>query len=99
MRYTLVRYEVKPEEAKHNEELIRAVYDELARTEPDGIRYATFQVDDGVTFVHLAIEDGNGGPALSDLQAFQVFLDGIDERCTVPPDVRRVRPIGAFRLV
>jgi len=29
------------------------VYDELHERNPDGLRYATFQLDDGVSFVHL----------------------------------------------
>ena len=60
MRRVMVRYEVKPERAAENEELVRAVYEELARTAPEGLRYATFRLDDGVSFVHLAeTEDGH----------------------------------------
>lgn len=36
MRQVMVRYKVKPDRAAKNEELVRAVYDELARTEPAG---------------------------------------------------------------
>jgi hypothetical protein len=39
----MVRYKVKPDGAAENEELVRAFYDELRRTEPAGLRYATFQ--------------------------------------------------------
>ena len=54
MRQVMVRYKVKPDRVAENEELVRAVYDELQRTEPEGLRYATFRLEDGVNFVHLA---------------------------------------------
>jgi hypothetical protein len=39
----------------------------LQRTEPSGFRYATFQLHDGVTFLHLSSTetgDGQAHPAL-----------------------------------
>ena len=36
MESVMVRYKVKPDQAATNEELVRAVYDELHRTEPLG---------------------------------------------------------------
>ena len=35
MTQVLVRYKVKPEHAAENEHLVRAVYDELRRTDPE----------------------------------------------------------------
>src|SRR5688500_15538724 len=49
----MVRYKVKPDQAARNEELVRRVYDELHQTTPSGLRYATFVLEDGVTFVHI----------------------------------------------
>lgn len=54
MRRVMVRYKVKPEHVQRNGELVRAVYAQLHREKTPGIRYATFKLDDGVTFVHLA---------------------------------------------
>jgi hypothetical protein len=72
MTRVLVRYKVKPEHAAENERLVRAVYDELQRTEPKGFHYATLQLDDGVTFVHLAsTESGDGQTPLAKLEAFR----------------------------
>jgi hypothetical protein len=51
----IVRYATTPEAADENARLVRDVYAELAQTQPDGLRYATFRLDDGVTFVHLAV--------------------------------------------
>ena len=57
MSAVLVRYRVKPDRADENAELVRAVYEELAAHQPPGFRYATFVLDDGVTFTHIAFTD------------------------------------------
>jgi hypothetical protein len=97
MRQVMVRYKVKPDRAAENEALVRAVYDELARTEPAGLRYATFQLDDGVSFVHLAATEDAHSP-LSQVKAFKRFQENIDDRCDEAPVVTDLREIGTFHL-
>jgi hypothetical protein len=97
MRQVMIRYKVKPDRAAENEELVRAVYDELARTEPAGLHYATFKLDDGVSFVHVSSSEGERNP-LSDVQAFARFQQGIGERCDEAPKVTELRQIGAYRF-
>ena len=97
MRHVMVRYRVKPDRVTENEELVRAVYDELYRTEPAGLRYATFQVDDGVSFVHVASTDDGHNP-LAQVKAFKQFQENIADRCDEPPVVSELREIGSFHL-
>ena len=97
MRQVMVRYKVKPDRAAENEELVRAVYDELQRTEPAGLRYATFQLDDGVSFVHLASTEDGHSP-LSQVEAFERFQANIADRCDEAPVVTELREIGSFHL-
>ena len=99
MKRVMVRYRVKPERASENVELVRAVYDELHETRPERLRYATFKLDDGVSFVHLAEHDEDGPNQLTRLASFQRFQEGIKERCDDPPVVSDVSTIGAYRLV
>ena len=96
MRRVMVRYEVKPGRTAENEELVRAVYEELARTAPEGLRYATFRLDDGVGFVHLA-ETEDGRNPLADVEAFARFQEGIGDRCEEAPTVAQLREIGSFQ--
>jgi hypothetical protein len=96
MRQVSVRYRVKPERVAENEQLVRAVYEELGRVQPDGIAYATFKLPDGVSFVHLARTTADGNP-LTELPAFRAFQEGIAERCDEQPVVMEVETIGAFR--
>jgi hypothetical protein len=97
MRRVMVRYEVKPGRTAENEELVCAVYEELARTAPEGLRYATFRLDDGVGFVHLA-ETEDGHNPLTDVEAFGRFQDGIRERCAQPPTVTELHEVGSYRF-
>jgi hypothetical protein len=97
MRRVMVRYKVKAGQEQRNENLVRAVYDELHRRQPDGIRYATFKLDDDLTFVHVAETDPDHNP-LTDLRAFNEFLEGIADRCDEPPATTELHEIGSFRL-
>jgi hypothetical protein len=94
----MVRYKVKPDRAAENEELVRAVYDELHRTDPAGLRYATFKLEDGVSFVHLASTEDGHNP-LPDVQAFKRFQENIAERCDEPPVVTQLHEVGSFHLL
>ena len=100
MNHVMVRYKVKPDQAARNQELVRAVYEELHRTNPAGLRYATFQLDDGVTFVHVAsTETEDGTNPLSAVEAFKRFQEDIDDRCEERPVVTRLNQIGSYRML
>jgi hypothetical protein len=98
MKQVMVRYRVKPGQTAKNEQLVRAVYDELERTEFEGLRYATFKLDDDVSFVHIAVETGDGQRSLADVEAFKEFTKDIGERCDVPPEATGLREVGSFRF-
>jgi hypothetical protein len=97
MTTTIVRYRVKPGRTEENATLVRAVYAELAATEPPGFRYATYLQDDGVSFVHIAITDEDHDAPLPELPAFQRFRAGLSERCDAPPEATTLTErIGAY---
>jgi hypothetical protein len=99
MSLAIVRYRVKPGRADENAELVRAVYAELAARQPPGFRYATFVLEDAVTFVHLAITEGDRAAPLPQLAAFQRFREGLAERCDEPPQTTRLSTqVGAYGL-
>ena len=75
-----------------NEELVRDVYDELPRTRPGGLRYATFRLPDGVSFLHLAETEDRTNPLGGDRGVPRVSeehrrpLRGRAGRHPAPPD-------------
>ena len=94
MTRVMVRYQVHPGRVGENIALVQAVYAELATLQPPGFRYTTYQCDDGVTFVHLAISDGP--VPLPDLAAFQRFRAGLEDRCVQPPVRAELSEVGSF---
>ena len=94
----VIRYTTKPESADENERLISGVFAELAETKPEGLHYAAFRLDDGASFVHVAILDGDDNP-LSVLQAFGEFQSGIKDRCVEGPDAADATAVGSYRLL
>jgi hypothetical protein len=96
MHQVMVRYKVKPDRVAENERLVQAVYAELKRLSPHGFEYATYRLDDGVTFVHVARSEDGRGP-LPELDAFRRFQDKIAERCDEPPVVTKIETIGSYR--
>ena len=99
MKRTMVRYTVKPERVAENEELLRAVFDELERTKPDGLRYATFRLDDGRTYLHVvSVETADGENPLPKTQAFARYSENVRERLEAPPEISTLDEVGSFRL-
>jgi hypothetical protein len=99
MKRVMVRYRVKQERVAENEGLIRSVYEELAATNPEGLRYATFKLDDGVSFVHIASVETNDAPnPLASLAAFGRFTADVADRCEEQPVTSELCEIGSYRL-
>ena len=99
MKQVIVRYRVNPERAAENEELVRAVYAELHETKPGGFHYATFRLDDGVSFLHLSAHDNDGPSPLPNLEAFKRFQENIADRCDEAPVVTSLTEIGTYAIL
>jgi acyl dehydratase len=91
----VIRYTTRPECADENEKFIQAVFSELAEQNPDGLRYAAFRLEDGVSFVHVAVLEGDHNP-LAASTAFAAFQSGIKERCVEGPTPADATPIGSY---
>src|SRR4051795_1285805 len=85
MGEVVVRYKVKPDRADENQRLVEGVYAELADRAPAGFRYATFRLDDGVSFVHVASLEADAETPLPKIAAFTEFTREIADRCDEPP--------------
>ena len=99
MKTIMVRYKTSEAQAGANESLVRAVFTELRARAPEGLRYASYRLADGVTFVHLAtleIPDQNPLAALASFKAFQAELKG---RCVEPPVVTELSAVGSYGSV
>jgi len=91
----VVRYEMRPDTAEENQRLVENVFAELAEKQPAGIRYASFRLDDGVSFVHVGVSDDDG-PGLTALDAFQQFQEKFGERAAGKPTPSGATLVGSY---
>jgi len=96
MRTVMVRYQVRPDAVAENEALIRKVFDQLAREQPQGLRYQSIKLADGVSFVHVATLEGAGVNPLTQMAAFKEFISGIKERCVEQPATVEAQVVGSY---
>jgi hypothetical protein len=99
MKTLMVRYKTKKDQAAANEELVHAVFDELRTRKPAGLRYGTFRLDDGVTFVHIAAMDApEVSDALTSLPSFKAFQKDLRARCVEGPEPVEMHAVDSFGL-
>ena len=94
-RATVVRYTTRPESADENERLIRAVFAQLAEQRPAGLRYSSIRLEDGVSFLHVAVTVSDDNPLVK-LAAFQEFVSDIAARCADGPDGASGTVVGSY---
>ncbi len=100
MRRVIVQYRVKADRAEENAAYVKDVFAELAASAPEGLRYMTFQADDGVSFTHIAsIETDDDHNPLAGTEAFKRFQAEIKDRCDVPPSATPVNLVGQYRFM
>jgi hypothetical protein len=92
----MVRYTTRADQAEENARLIREVFQSLRESEPSGITYAAYRLEDGVSFVHIAsILDPANNP-LQSLAAFKAFTSGVKDRCDVAPVTSVMNEVGSY---
>jgi hypothetical protein len=101
MPNVVVRYRTKPERAEENQKLVEQVFAALDEIGPTGFGYACLRLEDGVSFVHVVVEDEHAGEriSLTDVPAFLEFVAGIGDRCDQPPVAMGATVVGNHRLL
>ncbi|WP_021595274.1 hypothetical protein [Actinomadura welshii] len=92
--HVMIRSKVGAEHVERSLELLREVYAELDRVRPERLRYASYQLDDKVTFVAFAEMDGP--EVLRPLEAFQRYRAALDEFCEEPPELTMLDEVGSY---
>jgi hypothetical protein len=97
MSKVIVRYKVKKDKAGENIDYINQVFEALKQASPAGLRYASFVLEDGLSFVHIAsIETDDGSNPLTELTEFQAFVTDIASRCDEPPQPSSAELLGSY---
>jgi hypothetical protein len=92
----VIRYTTKVECADANDSLIRCVFAELAEEQPEGLRYAAFRLEDGVSFLHVATIEGEVNP-LHASTAFAEFQSDLHNRIDEGPMAADASIVGSYR--
>jgi hypothetical protein len=92
----MVRYTTRPDRAEENARLIEAVFESLRRSAPPGLTYASYRLDDGASFVHVASIANPDQNPLRQLAEFNTFTAGIKERCDTPPVTTVLQEVGRY---
>ena len=96
MRTLMVRYTTRPDQAEENARLITEVFAALNRAAPPGLTYASYRLDDGVSFVHIATVADPANNPLQQLAEFNAFTAGVKDRCDVPPVSTVLHEVGSY---
>jgi len=101
MRQVMVRYKVKADRAAENESYIKKVFAQLERDRPAGVHYASFKLEDGVSFIHVAATEPteSGGNPLTELSEFKAFSANIKDRCEELPVTTTLNEIGSYEFL
>ena len=95
METTIIRYETRPETSRQNRRLVEQVFRELADKAPEGLRYAVFELADGVTFLHV-VSTEDGAEPLTALPAFAEFQRDARDRMTGAPERSAATLVGSY---
>jgi len=90
----VIRYRTRPECADDNARLIEAVFEELAAGGVTGIRYTALRLDDGVSFLHVAVVVDGVNP-LESSPAFAAFQSGLGARLEEGPFPAAATVVGS----
>lgn len=99
MSIVVVRYTTKSDKAEKNRALVEKVFGELNADRPAGLRYATFRLADGVSFVHVAsVDTDDGTNPLNSSSAFSEFQRQIGDRLEEGPVASGATVVGSYRF-
>ena len=97
MTARMVTYRVKDGRADENAAYVRDVMADLAARETEGVTYSVYLLDDGVTFLHVVDEEGDGGKVQVS-EAFQRFTATLlEDRCADDARAAHDDPGGEVR--
>jgi hypothetical protein len=96
MSNRMVTYQVRDGLADENSKYVREVMADLQDRGTKGVTYAVYLLEDGVTFLHVAQEEGEGG-AIQVSEAFQRFTATLmEDRCANTPELHQMTLVGSY---
>jgi quinol monooxygenase YgiN len=102
MNVIMIRAKLKPESVADVEAAAEKMFAAIHAEQPEGVKYASTRLDDGVTAVVLLALDGPlDDPAANPLAAipeFRAFQEQLPTWLAEPPTVEPLTVIGSYGL-
>lgn len=99
MSVQLVHVKVNADKAAELEEAAKEMFAAINAAGPQGVRYASCKLADGVTYVILlALDDDNENNPLFVVPAFRDFQANLKNWIAGPPAIEHLTPVGSYRL-
>ena len=96
MTARMVTYRVKDGRTEENTKYVREVMADLEARKTEGVTYSVYLLDDGVSFVHVVDEEGDGGKVQVS-EAFQRFTASlVEDRCADTPQPHQMTLVGSY---
>jgi hypothetical protein len=70
----------------------------IEAAQPQGVRYASCKLPDGVTFVILLGLDDDEKKPLGTVSAFRDFQENLKTWIAEPPAIEQLTPVGSYLL-
>lgn len=97
MSVLMIHAKVKSETTAEVEKAVRAMFRAIDEAKPQGIRYMSSRLPDGVSFVAVTeLEDGVENP-LPKVPAFTEFQEKLKKWLAEPPVADELTLIGSYR--
>ena len=98
MNVLMVRAKIKEENVADARAAIEEVIQALEQAQPAGVRYASYLIGDGVTFVALLKLEDDGGHPLGGFPAYQEMVENLKQWYAEPPAVEQMTVTGSYGL-
>jgi hypothetical protein len=98
MNVLMVRSKVKAAHVAEVDAAAKRMFAAIQQAQPQGIRYTSCRLSDGVTYVALLeIDDGVDNP-LPALPEFRAFQEGLRQWIAEPPTSEQLTVVGSYRF-
>jgi hypothetical protein len=94
----MVRAKIKADKAAEMEKAAKEWFAAVEAAQPEGVRYASCKLPDGVTYVILLSLDSDESNPLESVPAFMEFQENLKNWIAEPPVVEQLTPVGSYRL-
>jgi hypothetical protein len=98
MSVMMIRAKLKADSVQAAESAIKTMFAAIEAAKPQGVRYDSCKLADGVTFVVLLALDEGSQKELGAVAEFREFQQNLREWVVEPPTPEQLTVVGSYRV-